>query len=102
MIAQKKYNVRSSSAGALNNRLLTDKIKLEGSKRKKRRMRLKSKNANEAIIEKFSTQSCKSAKYAKTTIKKRDLTDTSTAQMGSTAIMASLPKPEIKNTSIEN
>jgi LacI family transcriptional regulator len=33
-------------------------------------MRLKSKNTNEAIIEKFSSQSCKSAKYAKTTIKK--------------------------------
>jgi hypothetical protein len=54
---------------------LQEKIKLEGTKRKKRRMRLKAKNANELIIEKFSNQSCKSAKYAKTTIKKRDGTE---------------------------
>jgi transcription elongation factor Elf1 len=81
---------------------LTEKIKLEGSKRKKRRMRLKSKNANEAIIEKFSTQSCKSAKYAKTTIKKRDFTDAGSTQMGSTAVIASLQKTDLKNTSIEN
>ena len=67
-------------------------------------MRLKSKNANEAIIEKFSTQSCKSAKYAKTTIKKRDFTDTSSAQMGSTALITTtaVPKLDPKNTSIEN
>ena len=29
-------------------------------------MRLKAKNQNEAIMEKFNLQSCKSAKYAKT------------------------------------
>ena len=31
-------------------------------------MRLKAKNQNEAIIEKFNTESCKSAKYAKTVV----------------------------------
>jgi hypothetical protein len=36
-------------------------------------MKMKAKQAScEAIIEKFSSQSCKSAKYAKTTIKKKD------------------------------
>lgn len=35
-------------------------------------MKLKSKNNNEAIIEKFCAHSTKSAKYAKTVIKKRD------------------------------
>jgi hypothetical protein len=65
-------------------------------------MRLKSKNANEAIIEKFSTQSCKSAKYAKTTIKKRDFLEAGATQMGSTAVIASLPRTDIKTTSIEN
>jgi hypothetical protein len=67
-------------------------------------MRLKSKNANEAIIEKFSTQSCKSAKYAKTTIKKREYSEAGANQMGSTAVMAttSIPKPDLKNNSIEN
>lgn len=67
-------------------------------------MRLKSKNANEAIIEKFSTQSCKSAKYAKTTIKKKDFADAGSAQMGSTALITTtaMPKPDLRNTSIEN
>ena len=41
---------------------------MEGTKRKKRRMKLKAKNQNEAIIEKFQLQSCKSAKYAKTVL----------------------------------
>lgn len=68
MIARKKHGSRSTSALNTNNRLLQDKMKLEGTKRKKRRMRLKAKNQNEAIIEKFNTQSCKSAKYAKTVI----------------------------------
>ena len=45
---------------------------MEGLKRKKRRMRLKAKNSNENAIEKFVAQSSKSAKYAKTTVKKRD------------------------------
>ena len=49
-----------------------EKIKVEGLKRKKRRMRLKAKGASEAIIEKFIAQSSKSAEYAKTTVKKRD------------------------------
>ena len=35
-------------------------------------MRLKAKNQNEMAIEKFVAQSSKSAKYAKTTVKKRD------------------------------
>ena len=37
----------------MGNRLINDKIKVEGLKRKKRRMRLKAKGANDAIIEKF-------------------------------------------------
>ena len=70
-------------------------------------MRLKSKNTNEAIIEKFSSQSCKSAKYAKTTIKKKDNNDTSFVQMGSTAQITNntsttVTKPDLRNTSIEN
>lgn len=65
MIARKKQGARSSSAPS-SNRLLQEKLKLEGTKRKKRRIKLKAKNNNESIIEKFSLQSCKSAKYAKT------------------------------------
>ena len=38
-------------------------------------MKLKAKGDNDAIIEKFSAQSSKSAKYAKTTIKKREVAD---------------------------
>ena len=49
-----------------------DKIKIEGLKRKRRRLRLKAKGGNEAVIEKFSAQSCKTAKYAKTVVKKRE------------------------------
>ena len=69
-------------------------------------MRLKAKNANELIIEKFSNQSCKSAKYAKTTIKKRDGTEVA-QQMGSTAAISTTvpkitPASDLKNTSIEN
>jgi len=51
---------------------INEKIKVEGLKRKKRRIRLKAKNQNEAAIEKFVAQSSKSAKYAKTTVRKRD------------------------------
>lgn len=51
-------------------------MKLDGIKRKKRRMRMKAKDAsNEAIIEKFCAQSCKSAKYAKSMIKKREASE---------------------------
>lgn len=51
----------------------TGKIKVDGLRRKKRRMKLKAKGGNgDQIIEKFSAQSSKSAKYAKTTVKKRD------------------------------
>ena len=59
--------VQGSTRGYIN-----EKIKVEGLKRKKRRMRLKAKNQNEMAIEKFVAQSSKSAKYAKTTVKKRD------------------------------
>lgn len=38
-------------------------------------MKLKAKGGNEAIIEKFAAQSCKTAKYAKSTVKKRDLSE---------------------------
>ena len=57
----------SSSRGYIN-----EKIKVEGLKRKKRRMRLKAKNQNEIAIEKFIMQSSKSAKYAKTIVRKRE------------------------------
>jgi len=49
-----------------------DKIKIEGLKRKRRRMKLKAKNNNECIIEKFTAQSSKTAKYAKSVIRKRE------------------------------
>ena len=57
------------------NKLLNDKVKVEGIKRKKRRLRLKSKGNNDAVIEKFTAQSSKQAKYAKTTVKKKDASD---------------------------
>ena len=38
-------------------------------------MKLKAKGGNEAVIEKFAAQSCKTAKYAKSTVKKRDLSE---------------------------
>ena len=56
----------------MNRNFINDKIKVEGLKRKKRRIRLKAKAANEQPIERFIAQSSKSAKYAKTTVKKRD------------------------------
>lgn len=55
-----------------NRSYINEKIKVEGLKRKKRRLRLKARNQNEMAIEKFVAQSSKSAKYAKTTVKKRD------------------------------
>lgn len=50
--ASKKY--RHEDLNAAQNKLLNDKIKVEGVKRKKRRMRLKSKGNNDAVIEKFT------------------------------------------------
>lgn len=58
---------------------INEKIKVEGLKRKKRRMRLKAKNNNENAIEKFIAQSSKSAKYAKTTVRKRDASASASA-----------------------
>lgn len=52
-----------------------EKIKVEGLKRKRRRMKLKAKGNNEAIIEKFCAQSSKTATYAKTVVKKKDAND---------------------------
>ena len=49
-----------------------EKIKVEGLRRKKRRMKLKAKGGGDHILEKFSAQSSKSAKYAKTIIKKTE------------------------------
>ena len=40
-------------SGFMNRGYINEKIKVEGLKRKKRRMRLKAKNNNEAAIEKF-------------------------------------------------
>lgn len=69
MMAKKKQgHIKPNSQYKFAN----DKIKIEGLKRKRRRMRLKAKQGNEAIIEKFSAQSCKTAKYAKTIVKKRE------------------------------
>ena len=59
----------------MQNKLLNDKIKVEGIKRKKRRLRMKSKGNNDTVIEKFTAQSSKQAKYAKTSVKKRDASD---------------------------
>jgi hypothetical protein len=51
----------------------SDKLRVEGLKRNKRRMKLKAKGNGNAIIEKFSAQSSKSAKFAKkTTLKKKE------------------------------
>ncbi len=69
-IAKKKNNKGGKIIGGQN-----EKIKVEGLRRKKRRMKLKAKGNNEGIIEKFSAQSSKSAKYAKTVIKKKESTD---------------------------
>ena len=44
----------SQDINTAQNKLLNDKIKVEGIKRKKRRMRLKSKGMNDAVIEKFT------------------------------------------------
>jgi hypothetical protein len=68
-LAKKKLNKGGAGPGG---KLGGEKIKVEGLRRKKRRMKLKAKGNNDHIIEKFSAQSSKSAKYAKTTIKKRD------------------------------
>jgi hypothetical protein len=57
---------------------------VEGLRRKKRRMKLKAKGGNgDHIIEKFTAQSSKSAKYAKTTVKKRDQIANGGGQIGS-------------------
>ncbi|CDW78373.1 UNKNOWN [Stylonychia lemnae] len=71
-LAKKKHN---KGAGKIGGSSGTEKIKVEGLRRKKRRMKLKAKGDNDAIIEKFSAQSSKSAKYAKTTIKKREASE---------------------------
>jgi hypothetical protein len=52
-----------------------DKIKIEGLKRRKRRMRLRGKNGNEEVIEKFAAHSSKTAKYGKTSVKKREASE---------------------------
>ena len=49
-----------------------EKIKVEGLKRKRRRMKLKAKGNNEAVIEKFCAQSSKTATYAKSYVKKKE------------------------------
>ena len=66
---------RRDDLNSAQNKLLNEKIKVEGIKRKKRRMRLKSKGNSDAVIEKFTAQSSKQAKYAKTTVKKKDASE---------------------------
>jgi hypothetical protein len=49
-LAKKKHaNIKPNSQYKFAN----DKIKIEGLKRRRRRMKLKAKNGNEAVIEKF-------------------------------------------------
>ena len=48
-------------------------------------MKLKAKNGNEAVIEKFNAQSSKTAKYAKSVVKKRDNSEMKNAPPGSSA-----------------
>ena len=76
-LARKKNPLtgRNTAPTQTGNRLMNEKIKIEGLKRKKRRMRLKAKGTNDAAIQKFIEQSSKSAKYAKTIVKKRDLSE---------------------------
>ena len=72
-LAKKKLNKAKAPLSAANSATDTSKIKVEGLRRKKRRMKLKAKGGNgDQIIEKFTAQSSKSAKYAKTTVKKRE------------------------------
>ncbi len=50
LLAKKKHgNIKPNSQYKFAN----DKIKIEGLKRRRRRMKLKAKNGNEAVIEKF-------------------------------------------------
>ena len=94
-----------------NRSYINEKIKVEGLKRKKRRLRLKARNQNENAIEKFVAQSSKSAKYAKTTVKKRDASASAdpmrkieggmasaAAAMGQTSVSSS----QVKNVSNSN
>jgi len=76
-LAKKKLNKNGNQLGKIPQSAsagdTSGKIKVEGLRRKKRRMKLKAKGGNgDHIIEKFTAQSSKSAKYAKTTVKKRD------------------------------
>ena len=48
-------------------------------------MKLKAKNGNEAVIEKFNAQSSKTAKYAKSVVKKRDNSELKNGPPGSSA-----------------
>ena len=76
-LAKKKLNKNGNQLGKIPQSAsagdTSGKIKVEGLRRKKRRMKLKAKGGNgDHIIEKFTAQSSKSAKYAKTTVKKRE------------------------------
>ena len=83
----KKKNNKGASGNISSSAGDASKIKVEGLRRKKRRMKLKAKGGNgDQIIEKFTAQSSKSAKYAKTTVKKRD---TSVTNGGAGAVAGS-------------
>mmetsp|Transcript_22225 Transcript_22225/g.24699 ORF Transcript_22225/g.24699 Transcript_22225/m.24699 type:complete len:112 (-) Transcript_22225:22-357(-) len=47
-----------------------EKIKIESMRKKKRRLKLKNKGTGDGIIEKFNATSSKSAKFARTKVKK--------------------------------
>jgi hypothetical protein len=75
MMNKKNGNQRDQFKQPNQFKVGNEKIKVEGLKRKRRRMKLKAKGNNEAIIEKFCAQSSKTATYAKTVIKKKDASD---------------------------
>lgn len=72
-----KFNKFNDEASCFcHYRLLQDKLKIPGIRRKQRRIKLKAKSAkHEAIITRFNAHSCQAAKYAKVKTKKRPETN---------------------------
>lgn len=58
-------------------------------------MKLKAKGNNEQIIEKFNAQSCKTAKYAKSVVKKRETSELKVTGGGGTTTNAGDATPNI-------
>mmetsp|Transcript_130 Transcript_130/g.246 ORF Transcript_130/g.246 Transcript_130/m.246 type:complete len:101 (+) Transcript_130:690-992(+) len=74
-MSKRKSNNGGNSKNGQQYKFSNDKIKIEGLKRKKRRMKLRAKGGNEEVIEKFAAQSSKTAKYGKSIVKKKEVTD---------------------------